>query len=97
MVCPPTPSLLIAFREPILEEDREHKGNPVKLPDETEVAKKTYDQQIAALTKITKDENKSLQLLLKEREIEAAEVVSVNMGKLKKRIKKQSEVDTKKK
>jgi hypothetical protein len=38
------------------------------------------------------DENKALQTLLKEREIEAAEVVSVNLGKLKKRIKKPTEV-----
>lgn len=34
------------------------------------------------------EENKSFSALLREREIEEAEVLSVNMGKLKKRVKK---------
>jgi len=76
--------------EPILEEDREHQPNPVKVPEETRVAKGSYEEQVQTLTALVKDENSSLQNLLKEREQEAAEVVSVNMGKLKKRIKKQA-------
>jgi len=74
--------------EPILEADREHQPNPVKIPEESRVAQGTYLEQIATLTTVIQDENTSLQSLLKEREQEAAEVVSVNMGKLKKRIKK---------
>jgi len=75
--------------EPILEEDREYKPKGVKVPDEPVVAKQSYDEQIQTLTRVTKDENAALQSLLRERELEAAEVVSVNMGKLKKRIKKE--------
>jgi len=82
---------------PVLEEDREFQQKPVRLPDEGQVSKQSYDDQIQTLTGVTKDENVALQALLKERELEAAEVVSVNMGKLKKRIKKQAELDSQKK
>jgi len=73
---------------PILEIERNYKHTEVSLPRESDVAKKSFEDQVESLTKIMNDENRSYGRLLKEREIEEAEVLSVNMGKLKRREKK---------
>lgn len=73
---------------PILESERSYKHLEVKLPKEGDFGKQEFAQQLVGLTKIMADENKSFSSLLREREIEEAEVLSVNMGKLKKRVKK---------
>jgi len=73
---------------PILEIERNYNHHVVIMPREAEVAKKHFEDQVEALTKIMNDENKSFGKLLREREQEEAEVLSVNMGRLKKRVKK---------
>jgi len=73
---------------PILEAERSYKHHEVKVPRESDFAKQEFSAQLVGLTKIMAEENKSFSALLREREIEEAEVLSVNMGKLKKRFKK---------
>jgi len=52
------------------------------------VKKLPYRRQLFELNALVTGENKLLEKLIGEREIEAAEVVAVNIGKKKKRIKK---------
>jgi len=73
---------------PILEAERSYKHHQVSLPKESDFAKLDFPSQLVGLTKVMAEENKSFATLLREREIEEAEVLSVNMGKLKKRVKK---------
>eukprot|EP01123_Difflugia_compressa_P008927 TRINITY_DN2832_c1_g1_i1.p1 TRINITY_DN2832_c1_g1~~TRINITY_DN2832_c1_g1_i1.p1 ORF type:complete len:555 (+),score=128.45 TRINITY_DN2832_c1_g1_i1:162-1826(+) len=71
-----------------LERDREYQVEEDPLPDEEELSKKKFANQVTELDITLLVENKRLEKLIREREIEAAEVVSVNIGKKKKRIKK---------
>jgi len=71
-----------------LESDREYEVEPVKIISDTDCEKLEYGEQIKEMGIVLNGENKRLEKLIKEREIEAAEVVSVNIGKKKKRIKK---------
>jgi len=75
--------------KPYLEEDREYKAESVKLPSSESLETKEFSSQISTLDGVVLGENKRMEKLLKERELEAAEVVSVNMGKKKKRLKKE--------
>jgi len=80
---------------PILEVERSYQHKKVRLPDGSSVAQKSFEDQLTILTDVMVEENKSFGSLLKEREVEEAEVLSVNMGKLKKRFKKPAEVEAK--
>jgi len=71
-----------------LERDREYEGENVTLITDEECAKLPFTQQVNELDIVIVADNARLEKLLREREIEAAEVVSVNIGKKKKRIKK---------
>jgi len=77
---------------PKLEEDRQYKHTPIKVPTVESVQKKDYDQQIGALSKLLDDENKNFDKLLAERITEATEIVSVAAGKRKKREKTKEEI-----
>jgi len=74
---------------PILEAERNYSHRVVPIP--RDLADKSFQDQLLGLTKVVVAENTSFQKLLKERETEEAEVLSVNMGKLKKRVKKGDE------
>jgi len=76
-----------------LESDREYQADKVKIPEESSISKLGFAEQIDTLDKVTVDENKLLEALLREREKEVVEVVSVNMGKKKKRFKKGAELE----
>jgi len=78
---------------PILESCRELQHKDVKVPDVNSVVKKDYDQQLEALSTLVQAQNKDLDKLLRERTEEAKEVVSVAMGKLKKRVKTAKEIE----
>jgi len=71
-----------------LERDREYEGENLALITEEECAKLPFTKQVDELDIVIVADNARLEKLLREREIEAAEVVSVNIGKKKKRIKK---------
>jgi len=71
-----------------LEKDREYKPDPFSIISVEECEKYPYARQLFELNGLVVGENKLLEKLLSERETEAAEVVAVNMGKKKKRIKK---------
>jgi len=78
---------------PILESGREMKHKPVSVPAIDSVLKKDYDHQLETLSKLVGAENKDLEALLRERTEEAKEVVSVAMGKLKKRERTAKEIE----
>jgi len=78
---------------PILESARELKHKDVNVPEVNSILKKDYDQQLETLSKLVKAQNKDLDKLLRERTEEAKEVVSVAMGKLKKRVKTAKELE----
>jgi hypothetical protein len=71
-----------------LERDREYKVDPAKIITDSECEKFPYRRQLMELNALVVGENRRLGKLIGEREVEAAEVVSVNIGKKKKRIKK---------
>jgi len=71
-----------------LEEDREFEPEKVKLTTDKQLEGKPFAEQVSLLDKALLEDNERLETLVKERELEAAEVVSVNIGKKKKRIKK---------
>jgi len=78
---------------PILESAREFKHKPVKVPAIDAVLKKDYDQQLEALSTLVTAQNRDLDSILRDHTEEAKEVVSVAMGKLKKRIKTAKEIE----
>jgi len=80
---------------PILEVERSYQHKKVHLPQGSTVAQKSFEDQLNILSDVMVDENKSFGALIKEREVEEAEVLSVNMGKLKKRFKKPAEMEAK--
>jgi len=71
-----------------LEKDREYKPEGLSVFREEDCEKLAYAKQLFDLNSLVVGENKLLEKLISERETEAAEVVAVNMGKKKKRIKK---------
>jgi len=71
-----------------LERDREYEVERVNIISDAACEKLEFAQQVNELDVVLVGENKRLEKLIQEREIEAAEVVSVNIGKKKKRIKK---------
>jgi len=71
-----------------LEKDREYKPDPIHIISEEDCVILPYRRQLFELNALVIGENKLLGKLIGEREIEAAEVVAVNIGKKKKRIKK---------
>jgi len=73
---------------PILELDRNYKHSEVKVPKDGDLSKLEWEKQLLSLINVVTDENKSFFKLIREREVEEGEVLSVNMGKLKKRVKK---------
>jgi len=73
---------------PLLEVDREFQSSDISLKGEADLEKLSLTEQLEELDEILIGDNTRLQKLVREREVEAAEVVSVNMGKKKKRIKK---------
>jgi len=74
--------------KPILEADREFKAGDLHLKSEAEIEKLNFTKQVEELDKAIVVDNDKLAKLVKEREVESAEVVSVNIGKKKKRLKK---------
>jgi len=78
---------------PILESCREYKHKNIAIPGADEVAKKDYDKQLEVLSTLVGVQNRNLESLLRERTDEAKEVVSVAMGKLKKRNRTAKEIE----
>jgi len=78
---------------PILESGREYKNKPVTVPSVSAVLSKDYDQQLEVLSQLVNAQNKDLDKLLLDRTNEAKEVVSVAMGKLKKRVRTAKELE----
>jgi len=78
---------------PILESCREYKHKSVSVPNTDAVLKKDYDQQLELLSKLVNAQNTDLDKLLLDRTNEAKEVVSVAMGKLKKRVRTAKEIE----
>jgi len=76
-----------------LESDREYPPDKIKVPAEDSISKLDFAKQIDSLDQVAVNENKLLEALLRDREKEVVEVVSVNMGKKKKRIKKGAELE----
>lgn len=60
---------------------------------EAELEDMEFAEQVQTLDTAITEENERLEKLLKERELEAAEVVSVNIGKKKHRVKKGLEAE----
>jgi len=71
-----------------LERDREYEVEPTTIISDENCEKLVFSEQVNELDAVLLLENKRLEKLIREREIEAAEVVSVNIGKKKRRIKK---------
>jgi len=71
-----------------LERDREYEVEPLTIITDENCEKLVFAEQVNELDAVLLKENKHLEKLIREREIEAAEVVSVNIGKKKRRIKK---------
>jgi len=71
-----------------LERDREYVVQTLSLITDEQCEKLDYEKQIKEIDQALVLDNQRLEKLIAEREIEAAEVVSVNIGKKKKRIKK---------
>jgi len=78
---------------PILESCREFKHKPVAVPSPDATMKKDYDQQLEVLSHLVDAQNRDLDHILLDRTNEAKEVVSVAMGKLKKRVKTAKEIE----
>jgi len=79
--------------KPLLEADREFQESDLYLKSDSDIEKLSMTLQVAELDKAIIEDNTRLSRLVREREVEAAEVLSVNIGKKKKRIKKHAEVD----
>jgi len=71
-----------------LERGREYEVEPITIMSDENCEKFEFAHQVKELDVTLLSENKRLEKLIREREIEAAEVVSVNIGKKKRRIKK---------
>jgi len=71
-----------------LERGREYEVDPITVISDENCEKLEFAHQVKELDITLLSENKRLEKLIREREIEAAEVVSVNIGKKKRRIKK---------
>jgi len=78
---------------PILEESRRLEHKDVVVPAAGDILKKDYDHQLEALSQLLQLQNRDLDKLLRERTEEAREVVSVAMGKLKKRVRTAKEIE----
>jgi len=78
---------------PILEVAREFQHKSIKVPAMDVVLKKDYDQQLEALSSLVQAQNKDLDKILRDHTEEAKEVVSVAMGKLKKRERTAKEIE----
>jgi DNA repair exonuclease SbcCD ATPase subunit len=76
-----------------LEQDREYESEDLHIVMENELEGMEFAEQVSTLDTAISEENERLAKLLKEREAEAAEVVSVNIGKKKHRVKKGLEAD----
>jgi DNA repair exonuclease SbcCD ATPase subunit len=76
-----------------LEQDREYESEDLHIVMESELEGMEFAEQVQTLDTAITEENERLEKLLKEREAEAAEVVAVNIGKKKHRIKKGLEAD----
>jgi len=76
-----------------LEQDREYESEDLHIVMEGELEGMEFGEQVQTLDTAITEENERLAKLLKEREAEAAEVVSVNIGKKKHRVKKGLEAD----
>lgn len=76
-----------------LEQDREYESEDLHIVMEAELEDMEFGEQVETLDTAITEENERLEKLLKEREAEAAEVVSVNIGKKKHRIKKGLEAE----
>jgi len=68
-----------------LEEDRKFIPKKVLIPDEGLIKGEQYMQQLKVLSKLLNEQNRSLDALLQNRGKEKQEVLSVELGKLKKR------------
>jgi len=78
---------------PILEAAREFQHKSIKVPSIDVVLKKDYDQQLEALSSLVQAQNRDLDKILRDHTEEAKEVVSVAMGKLKKRERTAKEIE----
>jgi len=78
----------ISLWRTLLEADRLFTEDGVKLVTVDEIKGQALHEQVKSLDQAIVSDNKRLGKLVREKESEAAEVVSVNMGKKKKRIKK---------
>jgi chromosome segregation ATPase len=76
-----------------LEQDREYESEDLHIVMEAELEGMEFGEQVTTLDTAITEENERLEKLLKERELEAAEVVSVNIGKKKHRVKKGLEAE----
>jgi uncharacterized protein YukE len=76
-----------------LEQDREYESEDLHIVMESELEGMEFGEQVVTLDTAITEENERLEKLLKERELEAAEVVSVNIGKKKHRVKKGLEAE----
>jgi hypothetical protein len=77
---------------PILEAERSTTlAFHINVPKEAEVLKTKYLDQIKTLSNIVVDQNKKFDILLDERVNEQQEVISVALGKLKRRMKTKQE------
>jgi len=83
----------ISLWRTLLEADRQFTEDGVKFVNPDEIKGLGLSEQLAELDKAVKNDNKRLEKLVREKESEAAEVVSVNIGKKKKRIKKSDPLD----
>jgi len=78
----------ISLWRTLLEADRQFMEIGVKITTPDEIKGMPLNEQLRALDLAVVSDNKRLEKLVREKESEAAEVVSVNIGKKKKRIKK---------
>jgi len=78
---------------PYLESGREYVHKPFSVPVEEEVKQQKYDKQVQTISKLVDAQNKNMDKLLDERMVEAKEVVSVAVGKLKKRERTKGEIE----
>lgn len=76
-----------------LEQDRMYDSEDLHIAMEKDLESLPFHEQIQTLDEAITEENNQLERLLKEREMEAAEIVSVNIGKKKHRIKKGLEAE----
>jgi len=76
-----------------LEADRQFSEDGLKLVNPDDIKGLGLREQVHELDRAVVEDNKRLEKLVREKESEAAEVVSVNIGKKKKRIKKADPMD----